>query len=118
LTIPTVALRRTVDALLAHGRIRRGFVGVGAFPVRLPAKLEKQAGQSTGLLVIAVQPNSPAEQGGVTLGDALLSVDGHPLAQVDDLLEALADAVDKDLKLRVLRAGQIQELGVKVGTRG
>ncbi len=118
LTISTGALRRTVDALLAHGRIRRGFVGVGAFPVRLPAKLEQQAGQSTGLLVIAVQPNSPAEQGGLTLGDALLSVDGRPLGQVDDLLEALTDAVDKDLKLRVLRAGQIQELGVRVGTRG
>lgn len=118
LAIPTAALRRTVDALLAHGRIRRGFVGIGTFPVRLPSNLEPQAGQSSALLVIAVQPDSPAERAGLTLGDALLSIEGRRLGQVDDLLETLTeDAIGKDLKLRILRAGQIQELGVNVGTR-
>jgi len=118
LAIPTTTIRRTVETLLAHGRIRRGFVGIGTFPVHLPSNLELQAGQSSALLVIAVQPNSPAERAGLTLGDALLSIEGRRLAQVDDLLEALAeDAIGKELKLRAVRAGQIQELGVTVGTR-
>ncbi len=118
LAIPASTLRRTVETLLAHGRMRRGFIGVGTFPVRIPAKLERPAGQGSGLLVVAVQPDSPADRGGLTLGDALLSIDGRPLGQVDELLEVLSeDAIGKDMKLRILRAGQIQEVGVTVGMR-
>lgn len=118
LAITTATLRRVVEKLVAHGRIRRAFVGLGSLPVRLPAKAAQTSGQEAALLVIAVQPEGPADQGGVLLGDALLGVDGRPLAQVEDLLEALTEErIGAELRFRVLRAGEVREVTVRAGTR-
>ena len=118
LAITTATLRRVVEKLVAHGRIRRAFVGLGSLPVRLPAKAAQASGQDAALLVIAVQPDGPADQGGVLLGDALLGVDGRALAQVEDLLEALTEErIGAELRFRVLRAGELREVGIRAGTR-
>src|SRR5207247_7090619 len=53
LTVPVPTLRKVVGMLLAHGKIRRGYLGIGAHPVRLPAGLEQQVGQRVGLIVVA-----------------------------------------------------------------
>jgi S1-C subfamily serine protease len=39
ITVPGTTLRQVVGALLSHGRVRRGYLGVGAQPVRLPGNL-------------------------------------------------------------------------------
>src|SRR5690606_21333723 len=41
-TIPTARVREVIDALLAHGKVRRGYLGIGAQPVRLPTALAEQ----------------------------------------------------------------------------
>ncbi|MDH3604679.1 MAG: S1C family serine protease, partial [Candidatus Tectomicrobia bacterium] len=51
LTVPVSTLRGVVDMLLAHGRVRRGFLGVSTQLVRLPAALAESVGQETGLLL-------------------------------------------------------------------
>jgi S1-C subfamily serine protease len=56
LALPIGTLRRVLDALATHGRIRRGLLGIGTIAVRLPAS---PLGPSTGLLVTAVQPDTP-----------------------------------------------------------
>jgi serine protease DegQ len=118
LAVPTATLRRVVETLVAHGRMRRAFVGLGSIPIRLPAKAAQASGQEAALLVIAVQPEGPADQSGVLLGDALLAVDGRALAQVDDLLEALTEEIiGTELKFRILRAGQVRDIAVRAGTR-
>ena len=58
-TVTAPTLRRVVDSLRAHGRIRRGYLGVAAHAVRLPLALAGQLQQNTGLLVIAVEPGAP-----------------------------------------------------------
>jgi len=118
LAVTTATLRRVVEKLVAHGRIRRAFVGLGSLPVRLPAKAAQASSQEAALLVIAVQPDGPADQGGVLLGDALLGVDGRALAQVEDLLEALTEErIGAELRFRVLRAGEVREVEIRAGTR-
>ena len=77
--IPTATVRRVVDALLAHGQVRRGYLGIGTQPVRLPRELAERLGQPSGLLIVSVQPGSPADQAGLVLGDAILSFEGTPL---------------------------------------
>ncbi len=62
--IPTATVRRVVDALLAHGQVRRGYLGIGTQPVRLPRELAERLGQPSGLLIVSVQPGSPAGPGG------------------------------------------------------
>jgi S1-C subfamily serine protease len=118
LTIPFVTLRRVTDMLLAHGRIRRGYLGVSTQPVRLPAALIERLGQETGLLLITVEPNGPAEQGGLLLGDTLVALDGAPLRHPDDLLVCLStERIGTTVLIRMVRGGEIQERSVAVGER-
>ncbi|GIK67677.1 MAG: serine protease [Chloroflexota bacterium] len=117
-TIPTTTIAPIVDTLLKHGKLRRGYLGVGSQPVRLPATLEQQLGQETGLLLVAVEPNSPAEKGGLMLGDVIVALDGHPVRVPDELLAGLTgDKVGKDAKIKLVRGGQIHEVTVTVGER-
>ncbi len=118
LVVPTPTLRRVVGQLLAHGRVRRGFLGVATVPVRLPASIEKAAGQAGALLVSTVEEGSPAARGGVLLGDALLAFGGTPLSHPGDLLPLLEEErVGQTVPLRLLRAGEVREVAVTVGVR-
>ena len=118
LTVPEPTLRRVVEALLTHGRVRRGYLGVGAQPARLPSGLADEIGQETGLLLVSVEAASPAEKAGLLLGDVVVSLDGHPTRHLDDLLGLLSlDRLGVSLPLRVVRGGVVQELAVVIGER-
>jgi S1-C subfamily serine protease len=112
-------VRRVVESLLAHGQVRRGYLGIGTQPVRLPAPFDQQLGLETALLVSSVQPDSPAARGGILLGDVLVSLDGSPLAHPAALLPLLdEDRIGAQARARVLRAGELRDVALVVGTRG
>ena len=118
LTIPTATVRQVVQALLSHGRIRRGFLGVGAQPIKLPESPAMHLGQETGLLLISVESDSPAEQGELFLGDTIVSLGGNPVRHLDDLFGTLSgDLVGTSVTVQILRGGQLQELQVTIGDR-
>ena len=118
LAIPLATLRRVTDMLLAHGRIRRGYLGVSTQSVRLPAALSERLGQETGLLLITVESNSPAEQAGLLLGDTLVALDGAPLRHPDDLLSCLStERIGTTGLVRLVRGGEIQERSIMIGER-
>jgi S1-C subfamily serine protease len=118
LTIPAATLRRVVDTLLAYGRVRRGYLGVGAHPVRLPAAVSQQVGRDLGLLLVSVEPGSPAERAGLFLGDVIVAVDGQAVGRVEDLLAVLtADRVGSTVPARIVRGGQLQDLNIVIGER-
>jgi len=118
LTVPALTLQQVVQTLLAHGRMRRGYLGVGTQPVHLPAALAQQLGQETGLLIMSVNPSSPAEKAGLLLGDTIVGLDRHPVRHIDDLLALLSgDRVGVDVPVRLVRGGQTQELAVTIGER-
>jgi serine protease DegQ len=111
-------LRRVVEALVAHGQVRRGYLGIGTYPVRLPAPLDKEAGQAVALMLVSVEPGSPAEKAGLRLGDALVTFAGQPLRHPSDLLSLLdAERIGAEITVRLLRAGEPREMALTVGTR-
>jgi S1-C subfamily serine protease len=113
LTIPAPTLARVVDTLLAHGRMPRGYLGIGIQPVRLADALRQQTGQETGLMVMSVEADSPAAAGGVLQGDILIGIDNQPVRQVDDLQSQLTgERVGKPTPLRVVRTGEVRDLTV------
>lgn len=119
LVVPPPTLRRVAGALLAHGAVRRGFLGVTTLPVRLPPATAARAGQDAALLVSAVEPGSPADRAGLLLGDALLALGGAPVAHAGDLLPLLEEErIGQALPVRLVRAGEVRELPVTVGVRG
>lgn len=118
LTVPVATMRRVVEVLLAHGKISRGYLGVSTQAVRLPAVLKETLQQETGLLVMTVEPNSPAEQGGLLLGDVLVTMDGTPVRHPDDLLTCLsADRIRTAVLVRLVRGGELQERSIVIGER-
>jgi S1-C subfamily serine protease len=119
LVVPPATLRRVAGSLLAHGAVRRGFLGVTTLPVRLPPAAAAGAGQPGALLVSSVEADSPADRGGLLLGDALLALGGAPVTHAGDLLPLLEEErIGQPLAIRLLRAGEVRELTVTVGVRG
>lgn len=117
-SLPTATVRRVVEALLAHGKVRRGYLGVSTQRIRLSGPAAAQAGQETGLLVNQVVEGGPAEAGGLFLGDTILAVAGEPVRHHDDLLAKLSgDRVGAAVPVRILRGGQAIELNVVIGER-
>ena len=116
LTLPNPNVKQVVETLLTHGQIKRGYLGVSTQPVQLPENLRQQLNQETGLLLAGVEPDSPAEKGGLLLGDTIVAVENEPIRHYDDLLAALSgDRIDKAVSIRVVRGGQVQELSVTIG---
>jgi S1-C subfamily serine protease len=118
MVIPPETLNRVVGALLEHGRIPRGQLGLGLVPLRLPAPLEEATGQPTALMVVLIQPGSAAEKAGILLGDILISLDGHPVSDLSQLHSLLGeDRVGKPASLSLVRAGELRTLDVTIQAR-
>jgi S1-C subfamily serine protease len=109
-------VRRVVGTLLTHGRVRRGHLGITAQAVRLPAGLAQQLGQETGLLLGSVEPNSPAERGGLFMGDTIVALGDQPVRHLDDLLALLGgERVGAPTPVRIIRSGRVLEAQVVIG---
>jgi S1-C subfamily serine protease len=120
LTIPVGLAWQVADTLSKHGKIRRGFLGVRSQPVSIPAAQQKALGreQASGLLLVGVEEGSPAEAGGLFMGDVIVAIAGSPVTDPDELLASLVgDIVGRPTPVEVLRGGQHQTLTVTIGER-
>jgi S1-C subfamily serine protease len=120
LTIPVKVAWRIADALAKHGSVKRGYLGVRTQPVEIPEATRKSLSreQTSGLLVLWLEENGPAQQGGLFVGDTIIAVGGQPVGDPDDLFSALnSDTVGKTIAVEVLRGGRAETVPVKVGER-
>jgi S1-C subfamily serine protease len=120
LAVLASSIDATVATLLQHGRVRRGYLGVGAQGVHLPEALIRglNNGQEHGLLIVSVESGGPADAAGLMLGDVILAIDGDAIGQVEQLQEQLTgDRVGKSLPVRIARGGEPREIAVTVGER-
>lgn len=118
IAIPSATVDRVSATLLAHGRIRRGYLGVEPRPVRLGPEMERVAGQRTGLLLLSVEPDSPALKGGLMVGDILLTLDGREIPLPHDLLAALSgETIGQAITVRLIRGGQVRDVSLTIGER-
>jgi len=120
LTIPVIVAWRIADELAKHGSVKRGYLGVRTQPVEIPEAARKslQREQSSGLLVLWLEENGPAQKGGLFVGDTLVAVGGQPVSDPDDLFAALnSETVGKSIAVEVLRSGKLESVNVTVGER-
>lgn len=118
LAVPHGSLAQVVQSLLEHGRVRRGYLGVSVQPVRLPAVLVEKLDQETGVLLVGVEADTPADGGGLVLGDTIVTFDGERVRHMDDLLALLSgERVGVDVPVRVVRGGELKDLQVTIGAR-
>ena len=101
--------------LLHEGRIRRGYIGVEAQTAPLHRRLVRfyDLAQESGVVVLGVNEKSPAQRAGLREGDVIITLEGKPVAGVDDLHRLLTDArVGVSSSLTVLRRTEKLELRV------
>ncbi len=118
--IPNATVDRVVDQIVRHGRIARGYLGIGVQPVAFPTAIQQSLGleRNRGLLVVTILGSSPAEQAGLMIGDVILRFDDAGVAEVGDLHAVLdPEHVGKPVRMQVLRGGKPTEVTVTVGER-
>ena len=117
LAVPTATLRTVVAELVAHGGIRKGYLGVGAYPVALTASLAQLAGRDEGALVASTEDGGPAAAAGVIVGDILIEVAGEPVTGPETLRGVLHARPGAEVELVLLRGGARVTLRATLGRR-
>ncbi len=112
LAVPLNATSQQIIAtLLAHGRVRRAYLGVVAKPAPLAPALRARTGQAEGLRIVEVVAGSPAARAGLRAGDLLLAAARGPIGTAQALQRLmLADAIGRPLPLTVLRGDALVDV--------
>lgn len=118
LALPAALVVETARALDERGSIHRGFLGVMTQPVRLMARQRGSLTQESGLLVLGVEADSPADIAGLFAGDILVAFDGSAVQSPDDLLDRLGpERVDTEADLQLLRGSRLENRRVRIAGR-
>jgi S1-C subfamily serine protease len=113
--IPSNTVQLVVPQLLAHGHVRRAWLGLVGQTVRFRGAVagRRLPGPQSGVLVRQVEPGSPAAVAGLRERDVLVEVNGQRIADVDDLQRALTgDLIGASAELAVVRGGEVRRLAV------
>ncbi len=115
--VPADLAWRVAGTLQERGTVKRGYLGILSQPVRLPGGGDTD--KKGGLLVVGVEDGSPADRGGLMVGDIVATLDGRPVEDTDDLLALLSgERVGSPVPVGVVRGGEPRDLNVTVGERG
>ncbi|MDE2857552.1 MAG: trypsin-like peptidase domain-containing protein [Chloroflexota bacterium] len=116
--IPVATIRRSVGALLADGKIQRGYLGIGVQEARLPDKVAETLDQDTGLLIVSVDADSPAARAELMVGDILTALDQTAIEHVDELQLLLTKlAAGSAVSVAYVRGGETCDGSVIVGEK-
>jgi len=108
--------RFVATRLMTDGRIRRSYIGVGGQNTPVPREQARANGlaATSGVLVLSVEPGSPASRAAVAEGDVIVSLGDSPMGGVDDLHRFLTEErIGVGLTLTALRRGKRVRLTIE-----
>lgn len=121
LTIPASLAWAIAATLLQHGRVKRGYLGIRSQAVKISGAQRQALGreQATGLLLVGIEADSPADSGGLMVGDILVGLEGSPIQDADELATGLMGTlVGASAQVEILRGGALRVQAVIIGERG
>ena len=112
LVIPATTIERVAAKLESHGRILRGYLGVGLHPVTV------EGSEESGAMIMTIDPKGPANAAGVLQGDIIVTWNGEPVRYIRSLLRTLGpDSVGQEVALGLKRGGSLQEIRLTIAER-
>ena len=113
--IPANMVQAIMDELIANGEVRRGYIGLAV--QGLNAQLAEAFGveRKEGVLVVEVEPESPAADAGLEAGDIITQVDDRKIAAISDFHnQAAVTFIGDELRVEFVRDGKLREVDFKI----
>jgi S1-C subfamily serine protease len=101
--------------LINEGRVKRSYIGVAAQTIALQRRTVRhhEIAASSGVLVLAVEPRSPAASADLQEGDIIVAFDANPIPDIDSLHRVLTDErIGVRSVITVLRRGRKIDLEI------
>jgi len=112
LVIPSLTIDRVATQIEAHGRVARGYLGLGLRPVRLDRE------DGVGAIVVNVATDGPGAKAGLHQGDVIAAWNGKPIASLNAMLRGLGPAsVGQTISLSLRRGGATHAVDLVIGER-
>jgi S1-C subfamily serine protease len=112
LVIPAATITRVAAQLEAHGKVARGYLGLGLHPVRL----DPEGG--VGAMVMSVDRDGPGAKAGIRQGDIIESFDGNRITSLGALLRSLGpSSIGKTISFTLRRGGQVTTADLVIAER-
>jgi len=119
LAVPSDLVDNVADNLVAHGKVVRGYIGIGIQDMTPGLADSFGTKAKAGALISDVQPGSPAAKAGLRSGDVITAVDGQAVDSAGRLSVAVAEtAPGTRVELNVLRDGKVEKIPVTTVVKG
>ena len=113
--VPTSMSKPVFESLVKHGKVVRGYLGIGIQDLTQDLTKSFALKDSKGALVSDVKEDSPAEKAGIKQGDVIIGYDGSPVEDAASLQRlVMKTPIDAKATIKVLRDGHEKELTARI----
>lgn len=117
-SIPASTAKNVMEQIIQNGSVQRGWIGVGVQDMTREIAESFKTPEIRGALITEVFRGTPADRGGVRVGDVLVAVDGQPVTDSGSMLNLIAALKPgSEATLKLVRAAKPLEIRVTVGKR-
>ncbi len=116
-TIPSNMAQYVAKALIAHGKVERGWLGVTIQNLTPELSDKVHSGTLKGVLIVDTAKEGPADKAGLKKNDVVIAYRGKEISDSSTLRNDVAETpIGTEAKIMVLRNGKREEFSVKIGT--
>ncbi|OUY07374.1 S1C family serine protease [Acinetobacter populi] len=114
--IPAQICQQVLDSILQDGRVVRGWLGIEVKGLNPTDELNLDS--KTGVQVMGVLPSGPAAQAGIKKGDIIVSINGQPIVNANQLISYVASQKpNSEVPAVIQRDGKELNIKIKISER-
>lgn len=115
--IPINMVKTIKEQLIAHGKVDRGYLGLGVQELTQELASYFNLESTEGVIIAQIDEDSPAGKYGLKRGDVLLEMDGKPVKSVGHFRNIIALSIPgTEIDLKIIRNGELQSFQVTLGS--
>ena len=116
--MPSATVVKVYNQIIKEGHVTRGSIGIRFRETPNNTDLLKVYGAEHGIFVDSVEPDGPAEKGGIKSQDVISTINGKAIHKGQDLIDIIADSpVGTAVKVTVIREKKTETMNVVIGDR-